>query len=143
MAAVLSLIEVVCPHDRPCPAFLHRSLEAREINFTQGPVVHCHIDCMAVSFLVVESKMLDTGSHTVLLKIPDIRDNHLRCQVRIFAHVLEIPAVKRSPVNVNTRSENHILLPVPCLFSEGFAVKGGHFRIPGGSQTGQCRESRT
>ena len=140
MAEMLAFVKIVCSHYRPCASFLNRSLEGREIDFVQGPVVDDGIVLVTETFLIVQGEVLHADGDTVLLDLLNIRDNHSGSEVRVLAHIFEIPAVERSPVDVHSGTEQHILLPVSCLFSYALAVQCGHFLAPGGCKAGQCRE---
>ena len=98
---------------------------------------------MTVHFVVVQCIVLDTGSNAVRLYALDVRDDHPAGQIGVFTHVFEVTAVQRSPIDVDTRSEQHIFIAVTGLFTDTFPVKAGNFRIPGGCQAGEGREGHT
>ncbi len=95
---------------------------------------------MPPGFFVVQTEMLHTSCHTIALHPFDVRNNHLRRKVGILSHIFEVAPVQRGPVNIDTGSEQHVLLPEARLFSDGLAVESGHFRVPGGGKASQGRE---
>ena len=97
---------------------------------------------MAVAFLIVETIVLEAGCHAVFLYFLNVRHTHLPRQIRVFAHILEIASVIWCTVDIDARSQKHILLTVACLFSYALAVEGGKIAVPACSKTGQCRECR-
>ena len=76
MAVVLVLVEVVSAHHAPSLSFLHGCLEARQIDFVEGPVTDNDVDLMAVFLVVVEAIVLHATCHTAALEALNIRHNH-------------------------------------------------------------------
>ena len=72
-----------------------------------------------------------------------VRHHHATAQVRVFAHVLKVPAAQRSAIDVHTRTQNHVLAPIERFLAQTMAVEAAQFGIPCGGQTRQCRESHT
>ena len=96
---------------------------------------------MTLGLLVVKCIMLHANSHAILLNFLNIRHYHHTGEARVLTHIFEVASVQRSPVDIDSRSEQHILLAVAGLLSYGFAVEGGHFLAPGSGKAGKCRES--
>ena len=141
LPAMAILIEVVAAHDGPRLALLHGGLEGGQVDFIQGTVVHDDIRVVAVHFVVVQGKVLHADSHAVLLHALDIGHDHAARQIGVFAHILEIAAVQRSAVDVDTGTQQHVLLAIAGLLAHALTVEQGHLGIPRGGQTGQGRES--
>ena len=112
MTTMLPIILVVSPHHRPDFSFLNRRLKCRQIDFMQRPFIDKRIDAIAIGFLIIHRKMLHTGSHMVRLNALDIGNAHLGSQIRIFSHILEIPAIHRRTENIHARPQDNILVPV-------------------------------
>ena len=142
VAAVLAQIAVVGAHDAPRAAVDHRPAEGRQVDLAQGPFADHDVDRSAPLLLVVQGEVLDAGRHAVLLQLLDVGHDHLARQAGVLTHVLEVAAVERRAVDVDTRAQQHILLAVAGLFADGPAVAGGHLRVPRGGQGRQCREGR-
>ena len=102
VAVVLVLIEVVGAHHSPRFAFLHCCLEARQIDFVQGSVADDDVHLMAIFLVVVQAVMFHATRHAAALQALNVRHNYLGCQVRVFAHVLEVAASERRAVDVYT-----------------------------------------
>ena len=142
VAAVLPQIAVVGAHDAPHTAVDHRTVEGRQVEFAQGALAHNDVDRRAPLLLVVQGKVLDAGSHTVLLKRPDVGNGHCAGQAGVLAHVLEVAAVERRAVDVDSGTQQDILAAVAGLLADGTAVEGGHPGIPRGGEGRQRREGR-
>ena len=61
-----------------------------------------------VGFLVVHSKVLDTGTHTVALHTTYVGGGNLTRHQRVFGIILEVTSAKRVTVNVQRRSQQHV-----------------------------------
>ena len=95
---------------------------------------------MAVAFLIVQSEMLQTDSHAILLNSLNIRNAHLAGEERILTHIFEIAPVERSPVNVDSRTQKNVLLAISGFLADALAVECRSLLVPGCRQAGQCRE---
>ncbi len=122
MAQVLPAIQIVSSHHRPGPALLHGSLECGKIYLMQSPVIYYGIILMPLCLLIVKGKMLHADGHSVFLHLLHIRNDHLRREIRVFSHILEIASVERGAVYVYPRPEQHVFLPVARLLTDGLAV---------------------
>ncbi len=142
VAAMLTPNLIVGTHYRPCTAILNCLLERRKIDLIQGTVTKVHIDCAAPLLLIVERKVFHACSHAILLKLLNVRHNHLPCQIRILTHILEVTSVERSAVDIHARTEQHILLAIACLLADSLAIYPGKLRIPSGGKCRQCRKRR-
>ena len=92
---------------------------------------------MAVYFVVVQREVLHTGRDTVALYTLYVRHYHLRCQIWVFAHVLEITSVERCTVDIDAGAEQHAFVAVTGFLANAFAVKQSHVGVPGSRQSGQ------
>ena len=139
---MLSAELVVSTHDGPSATLLHSGLEGGQVKFVEGTVAGLHVDMSAPQLLVVQGIVLHADGHAVLLHFLDVGHAHHAGQVGVFAHVLEVAAVQRGTVDVDTGTEQHVLLAVDGFLADGLAILGGHLGIPRGGQAGQGGESR-
>ena len=137
---MLVQILVVTAHQAPGLTLFDSSLEGTEIELAQGTVGDDDIDVAAELLLLVEGIVLHAAGDTVALERLDVVDNHGRCQIRVFAHILEVTAVERRAVEVDAWTQQDVFLAVTGLLANAFAIDGGHLGVPGGSQTGEGRE---
>ena len=96
----------------------------------------------AESLLLIEDKMLHAAGDTVRLQPLNIRHAHLRGEIRILAHILEIAAIERRAVQIYAGPQQHRLVAVACLLAHTASVKSRHLGLPGRRQAGQRRERR-
>ena len=122
MRRVRAAYLIISTHDAPRATPLYRRTECGQIDFVQGTVAQLYIDMPAPQFLVIQGIMLHASRHTVLLQLLDIRHAHLPCQVRVFAHVLEIAPIKRRTVNVYARTQLDIFPAIQGFFAQCFSV---------------------
>ena len=90
----------------------------------------------------LEVKKTDTNA-CVFLNTFYVRDNHLTCEIRVLAHILEVTSVERSAADVDARSQKDVLLAVARLFTDAAAVEEGHFLVPCRCKVDECREGCT
>ena len=122
VAAMLVLVQIVRTHYGPGTSFLYGSLEGRQVNLVQGPVIHVDIHGMAMRLLIVQGIMLHAGGNAVGLHSPDILSGHFPGEIRVLSHIFEIPSVERAPVDVHARSEKDILPAVFRLLTDADSV---------------------
>ena len=127
---MLILVKIIGTHYRPSSAIFYSCFECREIYLVERTIVDDNVCIVAFEFLIVQRIMLDTYRNTVVLAIADIRHNHLRCKIRVFAHILEITAVERCAQYVHSGTEQDVLSTIKGFFGYGFAVERRHVRIP-------------
>ena len=139
---VLILILVVAAHETPCVALLDCCLERTEIELIESTVGNLDIDMTTELLLVVEHIVLDAASHAIALQACDIWHNHDAGEIRIFAHILEVAAIERRAIEIDTRTEQDTLLSIASLLSYVLAIDIRHLRVPCSSKAGECRESR-
>ena len=140
MAAVLVVINIISAHDGPHLALLHGSLKGGQIDLVQGTVGYFYVYVEAVFFVVVQAIMLHTGRHTQRLHALNVGHHHGRGEEGVFAHILEVAAVKGCAVYVYARAQYHILATIQCLFAQTMAVKVREGGVPRGSQAGKGRK---
>ena len=130
---------VVGTHHRPGLPLLHCDLEILQIDLPEGAAAHQGIILGAVRLLVVHRVVLDGGTCPVGLDAPHIGRRHLAGKERVLREVLEVPTVERIPVDVHTRSEQH----VHAIFQDLIAQDGGRaLHQVGVPRTGQKRPHR-
>ena len=142
VAGVLSVDLVVCAHYGPRASFFYGSLESRQVYFIEGAFAAFHIYVQSPLFLIVQGEMFHAGSNPVLLYAFDIGHCHSGGQVRVFAHVFEIPAVQRRAVYVYARTQNDVFVAVQGFFAQRVSIGVGKFGVPCGGKAAQCRKSR-
>ena len=140
MAVPLALVKVIGAHDRPGAALLHGRPEGGQIDFVEGTVVDSHVVEEARCLLVVQRVVLHARRHIVRLDTLDIRNHHRRRQIRILAHIFEVAAAQRRPVDVHAGTQQHVFLAVARLFADALAIERGQGRIPRSRQGRQGRE---
>ena len=140
VAAVSASEKVIAGHDAPCASFLHSHFKGRKIDLAESSLADLDVGLVAVTFLIVEGIMLHTGSDTVVLQTVDIRDSHLSSQERILSHIFEITSSERTSVHIDSRAEDHILLPEKSLLSESVSILLRNIPVPGRCQAGKSRE---
>ena len=74
--------------------------------------------------------MLYTGERAAALNTAHIGGRELAGEIGILRKVLEIPPAKRTPLDVESRPEQHIHSLRARLVSERFAHRFGKFRVP-------------
>ena len=140
MAEMLSAVKVVRAHYAPGASFLDSSLEGRKINLIESAVGKIDVGRMAAFFLVVEGVMLNACGHVVGLHSLDVRNDHLRSKIRVFAHILEIASVERRAIDVYAWTEKNVLVAVLGFLTDRTAVKGCQFAVPAGCKAGKSRK---
>lgn len=110
MAAVFVPYLVVSTHYAPGFTIDYGTPESREIYFIKGTVGNLDVKVTTPFLLIIKGKMFYTCGNTVFLKALNVRHNHFSDKVRILAHILEVPAIEESAVDVYTGSEEHIFL---------------------------------
>ena len=143
VAVVLVFIEVVSTHDAPCLALGHGCLEGGQVYLVKGAVAHYHVHLVAVLFVVVQGVVFHAGGHTVLLQALHIRHHHTRGQIGVLAHIFKVAAVERGAEDVHAGPQYHVLAAVEGFLAQRLSVEQSHLWIPGGGQTGKCREGHT
>ena len=53
----------------------------------------------------------------------DVRHHHPACQVRVFTHVLEVTAIERSTVDIDSGAEKHVLLTVTGFLTDALSIE--------------------
>src|SRR5580704_16035766 len=106
-------------------------LECWEINFAHGALVNDGIDVVTIIVGIVSHEVLCRRADSVALHPLDVAYGELRSEIRIFAHIFEVPAVHGRAIDVEGRSEHEM-----HTLGAGIACDlGSHFRsergIPG------------
>ena len=143
VAVVLVFIEIVGAHDAPCLTLGHGCLEGGQVYLVKGAVAHYHVQLVAVLFVVVQGVVFHAGGHTVLLQTLHIGHHHTRGQIGVLAHIFEVAAVERGAEDVHAGSQYHVLAAVEGFLAQRLPIEQSHLWIPGGGQTGECREGHT
>ena len=96
-----------------------------------------------VGFLVVHSKVLDTGTHTVALHTTYVGGGNLTRHQRVFGIILEVTSAKRVTVNVQRRSQQHVRTVFQHFVTDGPAYTFHQFLVPGRGEQSPDREMST
>ena len=140
VAVVLVIVKVVCTHNGPNLALLHGSLERRQIDLMQSAVAYYDVHLITIFLVIVQTVMLHACRNAIRLQTLYVRHHHRSRQVRVFAHILEVASAERGAIDVDARSENHVLATIEGFFAKTLAVERGEVWVPCGSETGQRRE---
>ena len=96
-----------------------------------------------VGFLVVHSKVLDTGTHTVALHTTYVGSGNLTRHQRVFGIILEVTSAKRVTVNVQRRSQQHVRTVFQHFVTDGLTYTFHQFLVPGRGEQSSDREMST
>ena len=131
---------IIRGHDSPGFALLDGNLETLQIDFAQGPLRHTGIVAHTIGLLVVGSKVLDTGTHIVLLNASDIGSSSLTCHNRVLRIVLEVTATKGITHDVQCGSQQYIGAILLYLFTNGLTYFFNELCVPCRSKQGSYGE---
>ena len=120
---------------------LHCGLECWQIDFVERAIRKIDVGCVAVGFVIIECVVLDAGRNTSRLQSLNIGGNHDRCEIRILAHILEVAAIEGRAIDVDARTQDHVLATVAGLLAQGTAIAVRELWVPGGSQASERRKS--
>ena len=140
MTIVLVVVEVVGTHDAPGLALGDGGTEGGQIDFMKCAVAHHDVHLMAILLVVVQRVVLHAGRHALRLQSLHVGHHHARGQPRVLAHVLEVAAGQRRAVDVDARTQYHVLAAIARFLAEALAVETRQIGVPRGSQAGQGRE---
>ena len=109
---------VVGGHDGLGLPLLHRNFEAGGIDLPEGALVHHGIVGHTTKLLAVGRKVLRTCRHTLTLHAADIGCRQLARMIGILGEILKIPSAEGTPLNVQSRSQNHVHTEGCRLFAQ-------------------------
>ncbi len=124
---------VVGRHHGPHIRLFHRSLERRQIDLVQRPLVDLLVDAVALVLLIIGVKMLDRGNHALALHALDVSHAQPGRQKWILAIALKVAAPQRHPVDVHRRPQNHVPAQRLHLLPNRLALALNQLRVPCGS----------
>ena len=102
---------------------MHSSFEGRQIDLVESAIAEVDVYHVTSVLLIVKRKVLDAGSHAVLLHAADVRHNHRSRQTGVFAHILEVSPVERRAVDIHAGSEQHLFVAIKCFLADTLAVE--------------------
>ena len=89
---------------------------------------------MAIKLRVISQEMLDRRAHALTLHALDVGDRHARGEEGVFAKVLKVSSVHRSPVDVDPRRQEKVYAFGASVTSEFGSDKLRQRRIPRSGQ---------
>ena len=140
---VLSIDLVIGTHDSPWLRFLHSYLEGLEVNLPCSSLRHYGVRTETAGLLVVEGKVFERSANTVILDTADVRGRDVSAENRVFGKIFEIPPAERVPLDVVSRSQDHVYPVFKDLVAHGFRNTADHILIPGGGQARPYRKPGT
>ena len=103
LVGVGAVDKVIGGHDGLRLRFLDHHLEAGQVNFPQGALVHDGIRGHAAQLLTVHRKVLGTGGNAVFLDAADVGRSHLTGKVGVFREILEVAAAQGAAPGVQAQ----------------------------------------
>ena len=132
--------EIVGAHDGEHAAILHRRLESRQVDLAQCPLAYGLVNVKPVGLLAVDRIVLRASGHVGFLHTLNVGHALRGGQYRILAHVLEIATAQRATLDIDGRSENHVLAAAARFLAKYLAGRAGQIGIPCGSDGGTGRQ---
>ena len=139
---VLAVDFVVGGHDRPGRGLADRDLEAPQVQLPQGAHVDPRIIAAAVGFLAVGGVVLGGGPDPVGLDATDHRRGHLPAEDGVLGIILEVPAVERVTMDVQSRGKQDVHPVFEGFIAHRDADLPDRFLVPGAGEDGPGREGR-
>ena len=121
---------VVTAHDGFWVRFGNGDFKCRQVDFTQGALVHDGVGHHAHVFLVVACKVLQAARHACGLHARYVCACHFACKVRIFGKVLEVTSAFRIALDVGAGGKQNVDVKADCFLAERLAHLVHKFRIP-------------
>ncbi len=138
LAGPVAIDLVVRAHHRSGTAARDRQLEGEQIGFAHGAFPDARVDGGARGLLVIQRVVFDRGQHVLALDAAYGLADECAGQQGILAGVLEVAAVARIALQVDTAGQHHIEAFVPGLAADHRATGECDLRVP----TGRGREAR-
>src|ERR1700693_1719565 len=115
--------------------FFDRRLEGGQIDLAQGALIDDGINVVAVIFLVVACKVLDSRAHSLALHAFDVSDGGAGCEKWVLAKILEVSAAHRGTIDIHSWSEHEVDAAGARVLTDDRSHALGKVRIPGCSET--------
>ena len=104
-----------------------------------GTVGDPHIHESAIILLVVQCIVFQTDCRTVVLGATGVVHGEGTAEQRVFTQVFVGSSACRDTLDIDGRSQDHVLAAQPCFMAHALSIGIGPLRTPGGCQ---CRTSR-
>src|SRR5580704_967867 len=144
LGTIVAVDLVVRVHDGTHFRNSHSRFKRWQVNLSQCPFRHDHIDVLPINFLIVGSEMFDGRGDALALNPSDERHNKLRSQIRILAgDILKIPATNRQAINVYPGSEQNVDASGPTVPGDGYPFPLSEIPVPTGRQRDPGRIAST
>jgi hypothetical protein len=95
---------------------------------------------MAIFLVVIEAIVLHTTCDSDALQALNIRYNHTRRQIRVFAEILEVATTERRTIDIDAWSQYHTLPAIQSFLTQSVSISSGDFGIPSGCKASESRE---
>ncbi|OPZ47746.1 MAG: hypothetical protein BWY95_01289 [Bacteroidetes bacterium ADurb.BinA104] len=122
LGTIVAVDLVICRHHHHCTALLHCRLERFEVELTHGTLIGYHIDNAAVGLLIIQREMFETYGSTGSLSTFGEFNRQSCGQHRIFREIFVSTAAYGQTLNVDCRTEDHILATQPALYAHAVSV---------------------
>ena len=99
---------VVGRHDRAGMPLLDSNFKTAQVDFPQSAFRHNRLHKVAAMLLIVGSKVLDRPGHAPTVQPAQLGAGHLSGQKRILGEILEIAAVQRVAMDIDTGAQQRI-----------------------------------
>ena len=139
--AVYAVDLVVGAHNGLGLGFFDRCFKGWQIDFPQRSLGHLRGYAHPGSLLVIGRVVLDGSADVMALHAVDIGCRHFACQIRVFAHVLEVSAAQRAPLDADRRPQYHGKILRLAFLSNHIAHTVNQIPVKGGGRGAGGREA--
>ena len=130
LVGVGAVDKVIGGHDGLRLRFLDHHLEAGQVNFPQGALVHDGIRGHAAQLLTVHRKVLGTGGNAVFLDAADVGRSHLTGKVGVLREIFEVAAAQGAALDVQAGAQQHRHALCRGFLAHGCAHSLAQCRVP-------------
>ena len=141
LRAVDALHPVVARHDRPRLRLLDGDLERCHVDLVQSSVIDVRVHVHALRLDVVCHEVLHRRTHSLALHTVDVSSCKLTRQQGVLAEILEVATAQRRPLDVHSRSQEHVDAQCLSLLAQCLANLFEKLEIPGRRQARSRREA--
>ena len=130
LRAVDAVNPVIATHHGPGLRLLDGGLEGRQVNLTQGALVHLRADGHALVFLIIGRVVFERCADPLALHPVDEAGRQLPGQVGILREVLKVAAAGRRPLHVGAWTQHHVHVQGDSLLGQRLAQLAEQIRVP-------------
>ena len=141
LVGVGAVDKVIGGHDGLGLRLLDHHLEAGQVNFPQGALVHDGIRGHAAQLLTVHGKVFGAGGNAVFLDAADVGRRHLTGKVGILREILEVAAAQGAALDVQAGAQQHRHALCRCFFAHGCAHSLAQRGVPAVGHGSRGREA--